>query len=59
MKTGPFFMKLGRIDVYAKDHHKPPRTTNMETKGDLERGDKKEIYMQVNMPSVPLNVHKI
>ena len=39
MKTGPFFMKLGRFDVQAKDHQEHPRTTNMETNGDLKRGD--------------------
>ena len=32
-------MKLGRILVLAKDYHEHLRTTNIETKGDLERGD--------------------
>ena len=32
-------MKLDRILVKAKDYHEHPRTTNNETKGDLERED--------------------
>ena len=51
--------KLGRIGAWAKDYHEHPMTNNMETKGDLQRGDSKELYMYIIMPFVSLNVYQI
>ena len=36
-----------------------PWTTIMETKGDLRRGDKKELYMELMWSFTFINIHQI